>query len=98
MNISYRKCLASGKLRTKPLVEFLVEDLSDNLTTSDDVDLVVASVENCLNDTNYVVAKLLDFLVEKEIMTPEYLIENFLTDGKCIFDVELTREVNNNVK
>lgn len=98
MNISYRKCFASGKIQSKSLVEFLTEELNNDLTSSSDVDLVVASVENCLDNTNYVVAKLLDFLVEKGIMTPEYLIDKFLTDGRCIFDIELTREVNDNAK
>lgn len=98
MNISYRKCFASGKVYTKSLVEFLSEELSNDLTSSSDVDLVVASVENCLDNTNHMVAKLLDFLVEKEIMSSEYLIEKFLTDGRCIRDIELTREVNDNAK
>lgn len=98
MNISYRKCFASGKLHTKTLVDFLVEDFEDNLTASDDDDVALTSVENSIRDTNYAIAKLLDFLVEKEIMSPEYLIEKFLTDGKGIFDIELNREANDHVE
>lgn len=98
MNISYRKYLASGKVHTKSLVDFFVNDLNDNLTYDNDIDIVISAVETGLNNTNYMVAKVLDFLVEQGIMSPEYLIQNFLTDGKNIFDVELTREVNDNAK